>query len=87
MHTAKDYERALIAPEPVFKSPMDIVTTESMTSEQKLKILKFWEANARDLQVATAESMTGPGRSQLGEVRTAIDMLCEIEDLDERSVG
>ena len=87
MYTAKDYDRALIAPEQVFKSPMDIVTTESMTPEQKLKILKHWEANALDLQVATEESMTGPGNSRLGEIRKAINMLCEIEELDERSVS
>lgn len=87
MYTAKDYDRALIAPEQVFKSPMDIVTTESMTPAQKLKILKHWEANALDLQVATEESMTGPGNSRLGEIRKAINMLCEIEELDERSVS
>jgi len=87
MYTAKDYDRALIAPEQVFKSPMDIVTTESLTPEQKLKILTHWEANALDLQVATEESMTGPGNSRLGEIRKAINMLCEIEELDERSVS
>ena len=87
MYTAKDYDRALIAPEQVFKSPMDIVTTESLTPEQKLKILKHWEANALDLQVATEESMTGPGNSRLGEIRKAVKMLCEIEELDERSVS
>ena len=87
MYTAKDYDRALIAPEQVFKSPIDIVTTESMTPAQKLKILKHWEVNALDLQVATEESMTGPGNSRLGEIRKAINMLCEIEELDERSVS
>ena len=87
MYTAKEYDRALIAPEQVFKSPMDIVTTESLTPEQKLKILKHWEANALDLQVATEESMTGPGNSRLGEIRKAVNMLCEIEELDERSVS
>ena len=86
MFTAKDYDRALIAPEEVFESPMGVVSTESMTPEQKLTILKHWEANARDLQVATEENMTGPGRSRLGEVRRAIDTLCESESLDEKSV-
>jgi hypothetical protein len=87
MYTAKDYDRALIAPEQVFKSPIDIVTTESLTPEQKLKILKHWEANALDLQVATEESMTGPGNPRLGEIRKAINTLCETEELDERSVN
>ena len=87
VYTAKDYDRALLAPEEVFKSPMDVVTTESMTSEQKLKVLQHWEANARDLQVATEESMTGPGRSHLGEVRLAINKLCEAAGIDESNAA
>lgn len=87
MYTAKDYDRALIAPEDVFESPMGVVDTESMTPAQKLKILKHWEANARDIQVATEENMNGPGRSRLGEVRQAINKLCEAEDLDENRSG
>ncbi len=87
MFTAKDYDRALIAPEDVFKAPMDIVHTESLTPAQKLRVLKHWEANAHDVQVATEESMTGPGRSRLGEVRRAIIALCEAENLDEASAG
>ena len=87
MYSAKDYDRALIAPEQVFESPMDIVNTDSMTSEQKLTVLKHWEANARDLQVATDESMTGPGNTRLDEVRKAIDKLTQAEDLDEHSIS
>jgi len=86
-YTAKDYDRALIAPEQVFASPMDIVETESMTPEQKLTVLKHWEANARDLQVASEENMTGPENSRLGEVKKAIIRLRELENLDERSVS
>jgi len=84
-YTAKDYDRALTAPDQVFDSPMDIVTTQSMTCEQKLKILKNWEANARDLQVASEENMTGPGISRLAEVKKAIIKLCELENVTERS--
>ena len=87
MYTAKDYDRALLAPDEVFQSPMDVVATQSMTSEQKLKVLQHWEANARDLQVATEESMTGPGAPRLGEIRRAINTLCETEEIDESSSG
>ena len=82
-YTAKDYDRALIAPEQVFATPLDVVATESMTTEQKLKVLEHWEANARDLQVASEENMTGPGASRLGEVKKAIIKLRELEKLDE----
>ena len=86
MYTAKDYDRALISPDEIFGSPMDVVKTELLTREQKLTILKHWEADARDLQVATEENMTGPGNSRLGEVRRAVDRLVEMESLDEKSV-
>ena len=86
-YTAKDYDRALIAPEQVFASPMDIVHTESMTVEQKLKVLEHWEANAKDLQVASEENMTGPGITRLGEVKEAILKLRELENLSERNVN
>ena len=85
MYTAKDYDKALIAPEEVFSAPMEVVATEALTPKQKLRVLKHWEANARDLQVATEEAMTGPGNSRLGEVRAAIIKLCEAEKLDESS--
>ncbi len=87
IYTAKDYDRALIAPEQVFESPMDIVNTDSMTPEQKLTVLKHWEANARDLQVANDENMTGPGNTRLDEVRKAIDKLTLAEHLDEHSIS
>ena len=87
MYAAKDYDRALIAPEQVFESPMDFVNADSMTLERKLTVLKHWEANARDLQAANDESMTGPGNSRLDEVRKAIDKLTQAEDLDEHSIS
>ena len=86
MYTAKDYDRALLAPDEVFQQPMDVVTTESMTPVQKLTILKHWEADARDLQVATEENMSGPSPSRLAEVRKAIDLLCERENLTEQNI-
>ncbi|MGH6821036.1 MAG: hypothetical protein ACREDU_09275, partial [Methylocella sp.] len=77
-----------IAPDQVFDSPMDVVTTASMTPEQKMKVLKHWEANAYDLQVATEENMTGAAeQSRLAEVKKAIIKLREIENIDEKSVG
>ena len=86
LYTAKDFDRALIAPEQVFSTPMDVVLTDSMTADQKLKVLKHWEINARDLQVASEEAMTGPQPSRLAEVRAAILKLCEQEKMDERSL-
>lgn len=85
MFTAKDYDQALLTPQKVFDLPMEVVETESMTPKQKLKVLKRWEADAHDLDVATGESMSGGEQSRLGEVRRAIDELCELENIDENS--
>jgi hypothetical protein len=83
MFTAKDYDQALLTPQKIFNLPMEVVETESMTPEQKLKVLKRWEADAHDLEVASDESMSGGERSRLGEVRRAIHELCERESIEE----
>jgi hypothetical protein len=85
--TPKDFDQALISPEKIFDTPMDVVKTDALTAEQKLRVLKHWENNERDLQVATEEAMIGPGEPHLGAVRRAIIVLCEQESLDENSVS
>ena len=64
---------------------MEVVETESLTIKQKMKVLKRWEADAHDLDVATDESMSGGERSRFGEVRRAIHELCERENIDEKN--
>ena len=84
MFTAKDYDQALLTPQKIFELPMEVVETESLTTRQKLKVLKRWEADATDLEVASNENMTGGESSRLGEVRRAIHDLCEREGIDEK---
>jgi hypothetical protein len=78
-YTAKDYDRALLSPASVFDQPMDVVAADSLTAQQKLEILKRWEAEATNLEVATAENMSGGEPSRLGEVRLALDALSDEE--------
>jgi hypothetical protein len=66
MFTAKDYDQALLTPQKIFDLPMEVVETDSMTTNQKLKVLKRWEADANDLEVAANENMTGGESSRLG---------------------
>jgi hypothetical protein len=87
MYTAKDYDRALLSPSSVFDEPIDVVATDSMTAKQKLEILKRWEVDARALDEATGENMSGGEVSQLTEVRAAIDLLCSADAVDERAVA
>jgi hypothetical protein len=85
MFTAKDYDKALLTPSQIFDLPMEVVNTESLTTRQKLKVLKRWEADANDLEVASSESMTGGENSRFSEVRKAIHALCDRENIDENS--
>jgi len=85
MYTAKDFDRALLSPSSVFDRPMDVVATDSMTADQKLHVLKRWEAEARDLDMATSENMSGGEPSRLPDVRHAIDLLCGLDGVDEAS--
>jgi hypothetical protein len=87
MFTAKDYDQALLTPQKIFDLPMEVVETDSLTIEQKLKVLKRWEADAYDLEVASDENMIGGESSRLGEVRRAIHDLCEREGIDEKDCG
>jgi hypothetical protein len=86
MYSAKDYDQALLTPESVFTDPMDVVETDSLTPEQKMTVLKRWEANARDLEVASSESMTGGERSRLADVGAAIVELMKTETVDENTM-
>ncbi len=86
MYSAKDYDQALLTPESIFDEPMDVVSTESLTPEQKMTVLKRWEANAKDLEVASSESMTGGALSKLHEVGAAIVALMDRETVDENTV-
>jgi pyridoxine/pyridoxamine 5'-phosphate oxidase len=90
MYSAKDYDQALLTPESVFADPMKVVETDSMTPEQKLAVLKRWEANATDLETAATESMTAAtttdGSSRLRDVGKAILALTDRENVDQNNV-
>ena len=46
---------ALLDPASVFSSPMDVVYEDSLTNEQKIEILRHWEYDALEMQVADEE--------------------------------
>lgn len=48
--------KALLDPTSVFKEPKEIVTTDELTREQKIEILRRWEYDARQLEVAEEEA-------------------------------
>lgn len=70
-----DVQKALLDPGSVFKEPMDVVRNEDITRDQKIKILRRWEYDARELQVAEEENMIGSDPSKLELVLNALNIL------------
>jgi hypothetical protein len=76
-------EQAKTNPSREYSRPSDVVGDDSVSPAARLVILKRWEQEARDLQRASDENMTGGEPSLLPDVRKAIDTLCREHGLDE----
>jgi hypothetical protein len=70
-----DFEKALLDPGLVFKTPNEVLTESLLSREQKIKILERWEYDARELQVAAEEGMEGPQPVTLDAVLRALQAL------------
>ncbi len=74
-----DFERAIKNPADVFDRPSEVLDREDLSSEQKLKILRQWEYDALQREVATEENMPSSdgGGPALEEIRRALEALGE----------
>ncbi len=70
-----DFEKAKLNPAAVFKSPQEIVSSQELSREQKIEILRRWEQDARLMEVAEEESMPGPQPKLLQPIRDALHAL------------
>ena len=70
-----DYHEALKDPGTFFSALGEVVNAAGLTREQKLEILKRWEADARLLMVASEENMSGGEAQQLAAVQEAMRAL------------
>ena len=70
-----DYEKAKLNPAAVFKSPQEIVSNRELSRDQKIEILQQWEQDARLMEVAEEESMSGPQPKLLQPIREALHAL------------
>ena len=75
MLTSEEKKKALTNPSSVFKSPADVIACKDLDKTEKTAILKQWELDARQLQVATEEGMTEGERSLFAEVKKAQEKL------------
>lgn len=68
-------------PKSVYSYPQNVLDDHTITREQKVKILKQWEYDARELQVAEEENMTGNSSpSMLNRVLQALNKLEGVSD-------
>ncbi len=51
-----DVNKAMLDPTLVFKDPKDVVANVELTRDQKIEILRRWEYDARQLEVAEEEA-------------------------------
>lgn len=51
-----DVQKAILDPTMVFKDPKDVVADVALTRDQKIDILRRWEYDARQLEVAEEEA-------------------------------
>jgi len=72
---AVDLEAALRDPAAVFATPEDVVAHPALTHEQKVEILRLWEYDAAEGEVATEEGMPGGGNGLLRRVLLALESL------------
>ena len=90
MMTNEDKKKALTNPSSVFRHPADVVDSRDLEVADKTKILKQWELDARLLQVATEEGMSGGEHSLFEDVKKAqkkLDVVPLVEDGAPTKVG
>jgi ABC-type iron transport system FetAB ATPase subunit len=64
-------EKAIDDPTRAFKSPREVVESE-LSREEKIKVLKSWELDARRLLESAEENMAGGEKDRLPEVLKAL---------------
>jgi hypothetical protein len=77
-----EFEKALGDPGLVFKTPAEVTQKSDFSRDQKIQILRRWEYDVRELQVAEEESMTGPQPVGLDAILAALRALGEAADLE-----
>lgn len=78
-------EKALLNPTSVFRHPGEVLFAESLSKKQKVQVLRRWEYDARELQVAAEENMAGGPEDRLDEVLKALHKLDADVDFDHSS--
>ena len=54
-----DVKQAMLDPTSVFENPTEVVANENLSHDQKIEILRRWEYDAHQLEVAEVEAGMG----------------------------
>ena len=71
-----DIEIAKLNPSSVYDSPSEVAEDQSLTIADKVEILRRWEYDAKEMQVATEENMPGKNSDILDKI---LDVLNNLE--------
>ena len=77
-----DIKKALLDPTSVFTRPEDVLAEASLSRDQKIQILRRWEYDARELEVADDENMSGGSPDVLDRVLDALRRLDADADIE-----
>lgn len=80
-----DIKHAEQDPSEVFHSPEEVLRNESLSHNEKVRILRRWRLDALNLEVATEENMPGGNGSMLESVTKALMELEGEEEGDAKS--
>ena len=70
-----DLERVLSDPASVFATPEEVAAHPALTLAQRIEILRLWEYDAAEAEVATEEGMPGGNGDLLQRILLALDGL------------
>lgn len=73
--TQAEIAAALLDPSIVFACPSEVVAADGITSAQKMEILRRWEYDVREEEVAQEENMSGNLPVSLSHILDAINQL------------
>ena len=60
-----DVAKAMLDPTMVFKEPRDVIANDELTRDEKIEILRRWEYDARQQEVAEEEAGMAVGRPEM----------------------
>jgi hypothetical protein len=72
-------QKAIVSPISSFEHPSEVVAADDLTFQEKTDVLKQWENDAKSLQRATDEGMSGGSPPRLGDVNAAQTMLSNLK--------